>query len=212
MKSYDTYLFDADGTLIDTAELIFQSFLYTCKKYGDFTIDKSRVISGIGQPLAQQIQEYLGRLSETELATVLEDYRDYQLDIYGDHLSIFPEVQETLTTLKQNGKQMAVVTSRKMDTAELYLKTCNLFDLFNVIITPESTSKHKPHPEPALKALEAIDGKAGNALFIGDAYFDIECGQKAGTDTAFVSWSLNDPDTIKPAPTYVIQKMSDLLT
>ncbi len=211
MKSYDSYLFDADGTLIDTAELIFQSFLYTCKKYGDFTIDKPRVISGIGQPLVQQIQEYLGRLSETELATVLEDYRDYQLDIYGGHLNIFPEVRETLTTLKQNGKQMAVVTSRKMDTAELYLKTCNLFDIFDVIITPEFTSKHKPHPEPALKALEAINGKAGNALFIGDAYFDIECGQQAGTDTAFVSWSLNDPDTIKPAPTYVLQKMSDLL-
>ncbi len=56
-----------------------------------------------------------------------------------------------------------------------------------------------------------VDGDVREALFVGDAYFDIECGQQAGTDTALVSWSLNAPESIQPPPTHIIQQMSDLL-
>jgi len=212
IKSYQTYLFDSDGTLLDTAELIFQTFLYTCKKYGDLTIERPRVIADIGTPLVRQIQLYLGQLSDSELTLILMDYRDYQLSIYQQHLSVFPGVEETLRQLKSRGKKLAVVTSRKLDTTELYLKIGKLYDFFDVIITPESTSDHKPHPAPALKAIEMLNGNTQDALFIGDAYFDIECGQQAGMDTALVSWSHNDPHSIQPPPTYIIQQMTDLLT
>ncbi len=211
IKPYQTYLFDSDGTLLDTAELIFQTFLYTCKKYGDFNIERPRVIADIGTPLVRQIQLYLGQLSESELTLILADYKDYQLSIYQHHLSVFPGVEETLQQLKNRGRQLAVVTSRKLDTTEIYLKIGKLYDFFDVIITPESTSDHKPHPAPALKAIEMLNGHTQDALFIGDAYFDIECGQQAGMDTALVSWSHNDPDSIQPPPTYIIQKMADLL-
>ncbi|MBT4090049.1 MAG: HAD-IA family hydrolase [Deltaproteobacteria bacterium] len=211
IKPYQYYLFDSDGTLLDTAELIFQSFLYTCEKYGDFTIERPRVIADIGQPLVRQIQLYLGQLPDNDLKSILDDFRDYQLSIYQDHLSVFPGVEETLRQLKNRGKKLAVVTSRKLDTTEIYLKVSRLFDFFDVIISPESTIDHKPHPAPAFKALEMLNGNGQDALFIGDAYFDIECGQQAGIDTALVSWSQNDPNSIQPAPTYIIQQMSDLL-
>jgi len=211
IKSYPYYLFDSDGTLLDTAELIFQTFLYTCEKYGDFSIERPRVIADIGQPLVRQIQLYLGQLPDTKLETVLADFRDYQLSIYQDHLSVFPGVEETLRQLKDHGKKLAVVTSRKLETTEIYLKIGRLYDFFDAIITPESTSEHKPHPAPAFKALKMLNGTPQDALFIGDAYFDIECGQQAGMDTALVSWSQNDPDSIQPPPTYIIQQMSDLL-
>ncbi len=211
IKSYRNYLFDADGTLINTAELVFQTFLYTCEKYGRFTIERSRVLADMGQPLVRQIQLYLGRLLENELVLILEDFREYQLSIYQAHLEVFPDVYETLHGLQAAGKRLAVVTSRKMETTELYLKIGNLFDFFDVIITPEATSKHKPDPEPALKAMELINGDPDDTLFIGDAYFDIQCGQQAGTDTALVSWSQNDVNTIQPSPTYILQNMTDLL-
>ncbi|MFH2131090.1 MAG: HAD-IA family hydrolase [bacterium] len=211
IKPYQTYLFDADGTLLNTAELIFQTFLYICDKYGGFKIERSRVTGDIGQPLVRQIQLYLGQLPKVELNSILADYRDYQLGIFQDYLSVFPGVEETLQQLKKRGKGLAIVTSRKLETTEIYLKTGRLYDFFDAIITPESTLDHKPHPAPALKALEMINGNSRDALFVGDAHFDIECGQQAGMDTALVSWSLNKPDSIQPPPTYIIQEMTDLL-
>lgn len=211
IKQYRNYLFDADGTLLNTAELVFQSFQYACEKYGGLSIERSRVVGDMGQPLARQIQLYLGRQTEQDLATILADYRDYQLGIYQDHLSLFPGVEATLSALKRCEKKLAVVTSRKMETAALYLKSCHIFDFFEVIITPEATSRHKPHPAPALKALTLLGGIPGETLFVGDASFDMECGQQAGTDTAWVCWSQNDSSDIQPPPTYILQQMSDLV-
>lgn len=211
IRSYDTYLFDADGTLLNTAELVFQTFLYACRKYGGFDIERSRVTADMGQPLVEQIQRYLGFRNPQDLAAILADYRDYQLGIYQAQLTVFPGVCETLQALREAGKKLAVVTSRRMETTDIYLKACDLHDFFDLIITPEATDLHKPNPEPALKALELMQSKPSEALFIGDAHFDIACGQGAGTDTALVAWSLNDPDTMQPRPTYILEKMEDLL-
>lgn len=208
---YHNYLFDVDGTLLDTGDLVFQSFQYTCRKYGGIEVERSRVISDMGQPLARQIQLYLGQLPEERLAVILGDFRDFQLGIYQTALTAFPGVYETLQTLKQVGRHLAIVTSRKMETAEIYLKACHIFDFFDVVITPEATNQHKPHPEPAIKALKLIGGKPEESLFVGDAYFDIECGYRAGTDTAFVAWSPNDPAAVRPTPTHILDQMSDLV-
>lgn len=211
IKSYQNYLFDLDGTLLNTAELIFQTFLHICKKYADITIDRSRVLKDIGQPLARQIQLYLGEQENGRLSVILDDFRDYQLDIHGDYLSVFPGALETLSELQRRGAGLAVVTSRKLETTELYLKQFGLYDLFRVIVTPEMTQQHKPDPAPAEKALEMLKARAEESLFVGDAYFDIACGNQAGMDTAFVSWSHNDPTAVRPEPTFVLRRMTDLL-
>ncbi|MCP4751354.1 MAG: HAD-IA family hydrolase [Proteobacteria bacterium] len=211
MKDYKHYLFDADGTLIDTVELICRSFEYTCRKYGGIDIDRDRVIETMGLPLYRQIELFLGKMPESRKKEILEDFKEYQLSIYNDLLGIFPEVEETLRTLKNSGKNLAIVTSRKKETATLYLKHVGILPLFDAVVTPEMTDTHKPDPAPALKALELLDGSAENSLFIGDASFDILCGQKASMDTAFVAWSLNDPPQMDTTPTYILENMPDLL-
>jgi len=211
VKSYRNYLFDLDGTLLNTAELIYQTFLHICRKYAGITVCRTQVFSDIGQPLANQIQLYLGHLAPERLRTILDDFRDYQLSIHGNYLSVFPGTLETLTELRRKGSRLAVVTSRKMETTRIYLKQFDLYDRFDVIVTPEMTDKHKPDPEPALKAIEMLHGKAEATLFVGDAHFDIACGHQAGMDTAFVAWSHNDPAAIRPQPTYILVQLSDLL-
>jgi len=210
MIEYKNYLFDADGTLIDTIELIVQSFTYSCRKYGDIVPERGTIIKDIGRPLSQQIELYLGKLTKEKKAEILQEFRSYQLNIYQKSLTAFDNVQQTLAKLKSAGKKLAIVTSRKSDTAIIYLKHVGIFDFFDAIVTPESTDEHKPNPQPAFKALELLEGDPKYSVFIGDSYFDIKCGQQAGMDTIFVSWSHNDPREINPGPTFIIDDMTEL--
>ncbi|MDO5577270.1 MAG: HAD-IA family hydrolase [Fibrobacter sp.] len=207
IREYDYYLFDADGTLFDTTELICRCFMHTAKSFGK-TVDEKTVRSHIGMTLKNQMNLYFGPLTDEEYEKYRILHMNYQLSIYRDYLVLCPGVKEALTALKQNGKKCAVVTSRLMDTLELYLKDTQMFDFFDIIVTPESTAKHKPEPEPALKALELLGGtNPQRAIFIGDASFDIQCGHGAGMDTVFVGWSSNDSSLFPVKPDYIINDM-----
>jgi pyrophosphatase PpaX len=212
MKSYEYYLFDADGTLIDTTELIYQCFRYSCKKFGGFDIERERVVGNIGLPLRAQLEVYLGQLSDERAAEVQDAHMKYQMTIYSDHLRLFDTVKTGLDLLKSLKKTLAVVTSRRMKSLELYLNETGIREYFDVLVTPEMTEKHKPDPAPAQKALELLDAQAHESLFIGDAEFDIACGKGAGTDTAFVTWSNNKRSELKTMPTWFIDSLEQLDT
>jgi pyrophosphatase PpaX len=162
--------------------------------------------------MRQQIEIYLGPLSDEEYAEVYNTQANYQLAIYKHYLKLFPGVAETLNTLKSRDKHLAVVSARRQETLLVYLRETGIYDIFDVIVSPGLTNgKSKPDPEPALKALALMNGTAEQALFVGDVDSDIECGQRAGMDTAFATWSHNHPDSLKTQPTFFLNAMQDLI-
>ncbi|NLW31044.1 MAG: HAD-IA family hydrolase [Fibrobacter sp.] len=210
IREYDYYLFDADGTLFDTTEMICSCFEHTAEQFGK-QYDKKLVKTHIGMTLRKQMEIYYGPLTDQMFETFRTAHMDYQLSIYKDFLVLCPGVKEALSELVQNGKKCAVVTSRMMYTLELFLKEMGIFSFFEVLVTPESTLKHKPDPQPALKALELFGSVTPQkAVFIGDSPFDIECGHRAGMDTAFVKWSHNDKSLLSVKPVYYLNDMRQL--
>ena len=210
MKDYSFYLFDADGTLFDTAELIYQCFVYSCRKFGNKHITREEVFCCIGLTLRSQFEEYLGPLSQERFDEIQTEHMNYQLSIYKKYLRAFPGVAESLETLKSKEKKLAVVSSRKIRTLTIYLKETGMYDYFDALVTPNDTQKHKPDPEPALKAISILGAEKNKTLFIGDSVFDIECGRSAGVDTAFVNWSHSNGGLLKVKPTFYIDDMREL--
>ncbi|MBD3390912.1 MAG: HAD-IA family hydrolase [Chitinivibrionales bacterium] len=204
MKDYTCYLFDVDGTLLDTAELIFRCFEYTCRRFAGIEADRDAVVRHIGLPLRRQLEVYMGPLTDERAREITAAHMEFQLSIYEKFLRPFPTVPEGMALLKRAGKRIGAVTSRKQRTLNLYLEQTALREYFDVLVSPEMTSAHKPGPEPAMKALEILGCTARESLMIGDSSFDIECGAGAGMDTAFVAWSHNDASLLPVAPTYVI--------
>jgi pyrophosphatase PpaX len=78
------------------------------------------------------------------------------------------------------------------------------------MVTPDHTEKHKPEPEPALKAISLLGAQKEESVFIGDSLFDIQCGTNAGIDTAFVTYSKTKSDQLAVKPTYLIKSLEDL--
>lgn len=212
MKDYSCYLFDADGTLIDTTELICRCFENTARQTGHEYAGDSLTMQYIGLPLRKQMEVYYGKIDDSTYTKYQSIHMNYQLEVYKKYLKPFPGVADVLDRLKKKGCKLAVVTSRMRSTLDLYLSETNIMSYFDVIISPESTKAHKPDPEPALLAMKELGAAAASdVLFIGDATYDIECGASAGTDTAFVKWSINSVLSLRVAPTWILNKMNDLV-
>jgi len=208
MKVYDSYLFDADGTLFDTVDLICTCFDYITDKYANMTVDRNIIISGIGAPLRSQLITHLDPELDHEL--ILSDYLDYQLSIMEDKITPFPHVAETLAKLKSAGKKLALVTSRRRISLDKILQSTNTAHYFDVLVTPEDTLKHKPEPEPALKAMTLLGADRSSTVFTGDAHYDICSGASAGVDTIFVNWSHIERASLPVQPTWAIDSLTEL--
>ncbi|MFV0435769.1 MAG: HAD-IA family hydrolase [Desulfopila sp.] len=208
MKIYDTYLFDADGTLFDTVDLICTCFDHITRKYRGITVERATVIAGIGAPLRSQLLEHLG--PDIDQEQVLADYLEYQLSIMADKVTPFPHLAETLAALKAAGKKLAVVTSRRRYSLEKILESTGTARYFDVLITPEDTTRHKPDAEPAVKAMRLLHAEPASTVFTGDAHYDICSGASAGTDTVFVNWSHIERSSLPVQPTWTIDSLPEL--
>lgn len=208
MKDYDTYLFDADGTLFDTVDLICTCFQYIAGKYAGKTLARQTIIEGIGLPLFDQIAHHLGDAGDH--GVIADDYRDFQMSILDTSITLFPDVPETLQALKEAGKQLGIVTSRKRPSLETILEVTGTAGYFDILITPEDTSRHKPHAEPVLKAMALLGAEKDATVFTGDALYDICSGAGAGIDTVFVSWSHSPVASLPTPPTWTIDSMREL--
>ncbi len=201
-------MFDLDGTLIDTNELIIASFTHTIEKYADRPYTREEIIDFIGPPLIDSFQKVNPDLVEEMMAT----YREHNYAHHEQYVEAYPTVVETINELKQAGLKLGIVTTKLSDTAKLGLKITGMDQLFDVLIGLDDVENAKPHPEPILKAMNLLHANPMTTLMVGDNYHDIEAGHNAGVKTAGVAWSLKGRKVLeKHDPDYMLEEMRDLL-
>jgi pyrophosphatase PpaX len=179
-------LFDLDGTLVDTIELIISSARYA---FADFegtrpTDDDWRAL--IGRPLSVSIREFAKTDAETD--RIFKRYREYQLLHHDNLVRAFEGMTDALRDWNALGHPLAVVTSKSDWLARKGLELIGVSDLFPVLVGCDTCVNHKPHPEPVERALAQLHRSAADAIFIGDSPHDIESGKAAGVYTIGVSW------------------------
>lgn len=203
-----TILFDLDGTLIDTNELIIASFTHTLKQHSETAYSREQILSFIGPPLYDSLRQVDPDNVEAMVAT----YREHNLANHDKYVIAYPTVVDTVKALKEKGYKLGIVTTKMRDTALLGLKLTGMEDCFEVVIGLDDVTNAKPHPEPIIKALTKLDANPQHAIMVGDNYHDIEAGQNAGIKTAGVAWSIKGKETLAAyQPDYMLEEMRDLL-
>lgn len=204
----NTILFDLDGTLINTNELIIASFLHTLEFYFPGKYEREQVLPFIGPSLHTT---FTG-LKPGHEEDMIKMYREFNHKMHDELVTEYETVYETLEQLKQAGFKLGIVTTKLKNTVTMGLKLTGLERFFEAIVTLDDVENEKPHPEPVLKALKQLNSKPGEAIMVGDNYHDIESGKSAGTKTAGVAWSIKGKDYLaKYKPDYMLDKMSDLI-
>ena len=204
-----TILFDLDGTLIDTNDLIIASFLHTLEKYYPGQYSREDVLPFIGPSL----KETFGGMDPERAEEMTRMYRTYNLANHDLLVKEFDGVLETMQSLKENGFKIAIVSTKIYATVLQGLKVTKLDSFFDVIVALDHVTKEKPDPEPIYLALEQLGSTPEETIMVGDNYHDILAGKNAGTKTAGVAWSAKGRDYIaKYEPDYLLENMKDLLT
>ena len=186
MPKLDTYLFDLDGTLIDSLELILNSYRHTLTVHRGVAPADEIWISGIGTPLRTQLAPHAEDAEEIE--RMVDTFREYNFAHHDALIRPFPGIPDAVRALKTNGNVLGIVTSKARKGTLKGLHACGLEGLFGAIVTADDVDKHKPNPEPVLLALELLNAAADRTVFIGDSRFDLAAGRDAGVRTAAALW------------------------
>ncbi|MGE6379061.1 pyrophosphatase PpaX [Peribacillus muralis] len=207
-SNINTLLFDLDGTLINTNELIIASFTETLNHFCPGRFKREDIIPFIGPTLTDTFSS----IDPKRVKEMIAFYRAYNWKNHDALVTQFDGVYETVQTLKQAGYKLAVVTTKKRDVVEKGLRLSNLEPFFEVVVTLDEVENAKPDPEPLVKALTQLGSVPEEAIMIGDSYHDILGGKNAGAKTAGVAWSIRGREFLESYhPDYMLEKMADLL-
>jgi pyrophosphatase PpaX len=204
-------LWDLDGTLLDSNDVIAESWRYTVMHYAGRDVSDEEIRRTYGEML---IDSMFWMLPEADPYEALDFYRKYQRTIFLDRIKLFNGAEEVLRLLNKAGYKNAIVTSRLKTSTYRAMDKYGLAELFDAILTADDTDKFKPDPEPIYMILDMIGCKIDESIFIGDTTQDMEAGKNAGIFTVLVDWSdALPPGKLRdeaPAPDLVIEKLMDI--
>ncbi|WP_336787949.1 HAD family hydrolase [Paenibacillus sp. MMO-177] len=202
---YTAFIFDIDGTLINTEQAVLGSLRKMLKASYNREMDLADLAFALGIPGAVSLRQ-LG-IEDVEHANKCwnELMRDYRHTIH-----VFDGIGELLAELRDYPVLKGVVTSK---TSQEYLDDFVPFGLVRDLpfaLCADDTNRHKPHPEPLLTFLEISGARADSTIYIGDTVYDYECARDAGVDFGLALWGCRQPDII-PAK-YKFEHPKDILT
>ena len=190
-------LFDFDGTLVDTTDLIYQSMRHASGEVLGREISREVLMANVGQPLPRQME----LLSAEHAGALLDSYRLHNEENHDALIKEFPGVEKAQGRLRAAGVGVAVVTSKRRFSVEMALKSFpGLGEVVDQWVTMEDTQEHKPRPEPLLKGLELLGGiPREEAAYVGDSPFDVAAARAAGVTSVAVSWGAFTEEALREA-------------
>ena len=202
-------LFDLDGTLIDSIELILASMRYAFAKCERVAPTDTEWLAGVGTPLRTMFEPY----SEDESAVdaFIAAYREHQFAHHDALVRCYEDVPATVTELAKRGHPLAVVTSKTEMLARRGLDCVGILQHFDVVIGCDTCTRHKPHPEPVLTALRRLGYEPDEAVFVGDSVHDVAAGNAAGVTTIAALWGPFSREQLAEAdPDKFLERITEL--
>jgi pyrophosphatase PpaX len=202
-------LFDLDGTLIDSIELILNSARHAFIGREGHVPSDAEWLTGVGIPLATMFRRYAR--DEADVGALIAKYREYQLANHDRLVRSYETVADTVAALHAAAHPLAIVTSKAGWLAQRGLETVALDRYFDVIVGCDASERHKPNPEPVLLALDRLSYRPHEAVFVGDSIHDMQAGRAAGVTTIAALWGpFSREDLVASAPDHYLQRMGDL--
>jgi HAD superfamily hydrolase (TIGR01509 family) len=194
---YRCALFDIDGTLVDTVELIVRALDHTFRKHLGVQISRDELRRTIGLPLHRQVRLF------DHLVDFVPDHRAMEADeiaYYESHKhleQVIPEAVEALKEAKRAGMRVALVTSKNRLELETFLPRLNVNGWVDAVVSSSDVARPKPAPDSVLVALERLQASPSEAIFVGDTVYDIQCARGAGVRVIAVGWGAHPVEMLR---------------
>jgi len=183
IKLFDGFIFDIDGTLTSTNQLIFESFNFIAKKYLGRSFSNEEIIAMFGPPEDEIIKVLCGENYD-------EARNEYFLYYDKNHwkAELYPGINDILKYLKNQNYPLGIFTGKGKQASLITLKKLGVDQYFDLIVTGDDVKNHKPSPEGILKFVNKFNLKPERVLMIGDSVSDIKAAKDAGVKIAAALW------------------------
>jgi HAD superfamily hydrolase (TIGR01509 family) len=192
-KRFSCIIFDLDGTLSLTNELIFASFNHIAQRYTGKVFSPSEITAMFGPPEEYAVEHIVGRER-------LQQAMDEFLKFYDEHHPVMARAHEgmrdILAQVKRHGVVLALFTGKGKHTTMITLKHLGLQQYFDLIVTGHDVQKHKPSSEGIQKVLKIVGLEPQEVLMVGDSVADVNAAHEAGVKIAAVLWDSYSKENI----------------
>tara|TARA_R110000868_G_scaffold215663_2_gene465779 strand:+ start:8849 stop:9538 length:690 start_codon:yes stop_codon:yes gene_type:complete len=187
--NFKAVLFDLDGTLIDTIHDIKKALNNVFEKYNIPSINTEEVRKFISYGSKKILETHLYNhpdidTSNLDINKIINEVIEYYSNHMDDHSEIFKNTENVINFLDTNNIKWGIVTNKYEKLTKELIAKYNIFKNCSCVVGQDTAANPKPHPDPVLYALEQLDMKAQDCVFLGDSINDITAGKYAGTFTA----------------------------
>ncbi len=212
-------IFDLDGTIAQTNELIFDTFNYIAKKYVNKTFTPEQITTQFfGPPEEAGIRKLL-EISDDEdviknidslVKFAVKEFYDYY-ESNHDRARVYEGIKELLSFLKSKGIKLAIFTGKGKITTSITLKKLGLDGFFDVVITGDDVKFHKPSGEGIRKIIEILGLSKDEVILVGDAVSDVKAGKEVGVKVISALWdSYSGEKVISLEPDFIVYSVDEL--
>ena len=192
--SYNTVIFDLDGTLLNTLDDLADSVNYALSKMNYPPRDKSEIRLFLGNGIRNLMKLSVpDGISDEDFDKVFAIFKEYYNIHNQDKTKPYDGVIKLMHDLKNKGIKMAIV-SNKVQSAVDQLREKFFSDVIDIAIGDNPDMKRKPEPDSCFKALELLESDTKNAVYVGDSEVDMATAKNAGLDLITVLWGFRDRD------------------
>lgn len=209
---YKAIIFDLDGTLTDTIVDLKESTNYALREMGwpERTLEEIKQFVGNGVRRLME-QATPSNINELEFEECFAIFQEHYIDHCQDHTDLYPGIKELLEALKEKGYKMAIV-SNKMQAGvnELQKRFCK--GIIDVAIGEKRGVRRKPFPDMVNIALEKLEVKAEETIYVGDSEVDMATARNAGIPCISVLWGFRDRDFLREIGAFqMVETPQDIL-
>jgi pyrophosphatase PpaX len=204
---YDAVVFDLDGTVVDSVELIVVSFQHAFRVILGREMTREEAIANVGRPLREQMV----MISPPHADELVTAYREFNHREHDHMLTLYDGILNLLHALQSGGVKLGLVTSKSRYTTQMAFDLTGIECYFDQTVCADECPRNKPCPDPILLCLQRLGVAAARAAYVGDAPADIQAARAAGVRAIGVTWGVFDREVLEAEkPDFLVHTVSEL--
>lgn len=206
ISQLEVVLFDLDGTLVDTIEMIRTSMRHATATVLGAALPDEVLMKNVGVPLARQMREF----SEEHADELLKVYREHNAEIHDAYIAEYPGVEAALSALSARYR-LGIVTSKSTPLAWRAVDHFGLRSYFELLIGSDDVDRHKPDPYPLLFAMDKLGTTPDRCAYVGDSPHDMAAALGAGALAIAALWGgFTAEEVLAPGPQLKASSMAEV--